>query len=54
MSDLKTELYSVEEKIKEIGAELQKNETKNSKVKDTFDKVKTDIRLSKEKVSSIT
>jgi len=33
MADLKNELYSIEEKIKEIGAELQKNETKNSKIK---------------------
>lgn len=33
MSELKGELYAVEEKIKEIGAELQKNETKNSKIK---------------------
>ncbi|ODM99910.1 Structural maintenance of chromosomes protein 3 [Orchesella cincta] len=33
MSDLKRELYAIEEKIKEIGAELQKNETKNSKIK---------------------
>lgn len=33
MSDLKRELYTIEEKIKEIGAELQKNETKNSKIK---------------------
>lgn len=33
MSELKRELYVIEEKIKEIGAELQKNETKNSKIK---------------------
>ena len=33
MSELKKELYAVEEKIKTVGAEMQKNETKNSKIK---------------------
>ena len=34
-------------------AEMQKTETKNSKAKDVFDKVKTDIRLMKEELSLI-
>lgn len=33
MSSLKKELASIEEKIKELGAEMQKNETRNSKIK---------------------
>jgi len=33
MADLKKELGKIEEKIKSIGAEMQKNETKNSKIK---------------------
>ena len=32
---------------------MQKTETKNSKAKDVFDKVKTDIRLMKEELSLI-
>jgi hypothetical protein len=38
MTSLKDELYAIEEKIKEIGAELQKNETKNSKIKSVITK----------------
>jgi len=53
MAGLKKELHKVEESIKQVGADMQKNETKNSKIKDTFDKVKTDIRLNKEKITNI-
>jgi hypothetical protein len=34
-------------------AEMQKTETKNSKAKDVFEKVKTDIRLMKEELNLI-
>ena len=33
MAALKAELVTLEERIKQIGAEMQKNETKNSKIK---------------------
>ena len=32
---------------------MQKTETKNSKAKDVFDKVKTDVRLMKEELNNI-
>jgi len=38
MSQLKKELHAIEEKIKELGAEMQKNETRNSKIK-YFDQI---------------
>ena len=34
-------------------SEMQKTETKNSKAKDVFDKVKTDVRLYKEELNGI-
>lgn len=47
MSDLKRELYAIEEKIKELGAEMQKNETKNSKIKLVMlnCRIKVDIKV---------
>merc|ERR1719460_3175611 len=39
--------------INKVVAEMQKTETKNSKAKDVFDKVKTDIRLMKEELNLI-
>jgi hypothetical protein len=37
----------------QVVAEMQKTETKNSKAKDVFEKVKTDIRLMKEELNLI-
>jgi structural maintenance of chromosome 3 (chondroitin sulfate proteoglycan 6) len=46
-------LNDVESQINQIVGEMQRAETKNSKNKDTFDKMKTDIRLLKDELSTI-
>jgi len=45
-------LADVESQINQIISEMQKAETKNSKNKDTFDKMKTDIRLLKDELAT--
>lgn len=46
-------LNEVESQINQIVGEMQRAETKNSKNKDTFDKMKTDIRLLKDELATI-
>uniref|UniRef100_A0A6G1S406 Structural maintenance of chromosomes protein n=1 Tax=Aceria tosichella TaxID=561515 RepID=A0A6G1S406_9ACAR len=46
-------LTDVETQINQIVSEMQKSETKNSKNKDTFDKMKADIRLLRDELSTI-
>lgn len=53
LSQLRDSLRGIEEQINFIVSDMQKTETKNSKAKDIFDKVKADIRLMKEEVSGI-
>merc|ERR1711899_122955 len=43
----------IEGEINKVVSEMQKTETKNSKAKDVFDKVKTDVRLMKEELNGI-
>ena len=45
-------LADVESQINQLISEMQKAETKNSKNKDTFDKMKTDIRLLKDELAT--
>lgn len=45
-------LSDVESQINQLISEMQKAETKNSKNKDTFDKMKTDIRLLKDELAT--
>ncbi|KAJ8873925.1 hypothetical protein PR048_024762 [Dryococelus australis] len=53
LAKLKEKLRETEGKINHIVSEMQKTETKNSKAKDIFDKVKADIRLMKEELAGI-
>ncbi|RWS06904.1 structural maintenance of chromosomes protein 3-like protein 2 [Dinothrombium tinctorium] len=46
-------LNDVESQINQIVSEMQRAETKNSKNKDTFDKMKTDIRLLRDELATI-
>ncbi|RWS27390.1 structural maintenance of chromosomes protein 3-like protein 2, partial [Leptotrombidium deliense] len=46
-------LSDVESQINQIVSEMQRAETKNSKNKDTFDKMKTDIRLLRDELATI-
>merc|ERR1712061_214422 len=46
-------LNEIEGEINKVVSEMQKTETKNSKAKDVFDKVKTDVRLMKEELNGI-
>ena len=41
---IRSDLAKLESDINRVVAEMQKTETRNSKAKDVFDKVKTDIR----------
>lgn len=50
---LKTQLNEVEGNVNIIMADMQKTETKNSKAKGNFDKLKGDIRLIKEEMVGI-
>jgi structural maintenance of chromosome 3 (chondroitin sulfate proteoglycan 6) len=45
MKKLRSKLHDIEADINRVVSEMQKTETKNSKAKDVFDKVKTDVRL---------
>lgn len=45
--------FNIETQINQIVSEMQRSETKNSKSKDTFDKMKADIRLLKDELSTI-
>ena len=47
------ELNKVENQINQIVGEMQRAETRNSKNKDTFDKMKTEIRLLKDEAAAI-
>ncbi|XP_042912934.1 structural maintenance of chromosomes protein 3 [Parasteatoda tepidariorum] len=49
----RTTLTNIESEINKIVSDMQKAETKNSKNKDVFDKLKTDIRLMKEEVAAL-
>lgn len=53
LDSLHEKLSSVEQQINQIVGEMQRAETKNSKNKDTFDKMKTDIRLLKDELATI-
>ncbi|OWF38325.1 structural maintenance of chromosomes protein 3-like [Mizuhopecten yessoensis] len=49
----KSKLEVLEAKINNLVSEMQKTETKNSKNKDTFDKMRADLRLMTEELQSI-
>ncbi|XP_029645024.1 structural maintenance of chromosomes protein 3 isoform X1 [Octopus sinensis] len=49
----KKKLEQIESQINSLVSEMQKNETKNSKNKDTFDKMRADVRLMKEELQAI-
>lgn len=53
LATLREELQTTETAINNIVSDMQKTETKNSKSKAIYDKVKGEIRLMKEQVSSI-
>ena len=53
MKTLRDDLAKVEADINKVVAEMQKTENKNSRAKDIFEKVKTDMRLMKEELSLI-
>ena len=53
MKRLRVKLNDIEADINRVVSEMQKTETKNSKAKDVFDKVKTDVRLMKEELNNI-
>ena len=47
MKKLRAKWGEIESEINQVVLEMQKTETQNSKAKDFFDKVKTDVRLMK-------
>ncbi|CAG2221323.1 Structural maintenance of chromosomes protein 3 [Mytilus edulis] len=49
----KSKLETLEGKMNNIVSEMQKTETRNSKNKDTFDKMRADLRLMTEELNSI-
>merc|ERR1712241_1141072 len=53
MRTLRGKLNDIEADINRVVSDMQKTETKNSKAKDVFDKVKTDVRLFKEELNGI-
>ncbi|XP_012256886.1 structural maintenance of chromosomes protein 3 [Athalia rosae] len=53
MATLKDELRTTEQSISSYVSEMQRTETKNSKAKDIFDKMKAEIRLMKEELGAI-
>ena len=53
MRDLRGKLNDIETDINKVVSDMQKTETKNSKAKDVFEKVKTDVRLHKEELNNI-
>lgn len=53
LDELLKTLADIETQINQVVSEMQKSETKNSKNKDTYDKMKADIRLLKDELSTI-
>ena len=53
MRDLRGKLNDIETDINKVVSDMQRTETKNSKAKDVFEKVKTDVRLHKEELNNI-
>ena len=53
MRDLRGKLNDIETDINKVVSDMQKTETRNSKAKDVFEKVKTDVRLHKEELNNI-
>ncbi|CAG9856359.1 unnamed protein product [Phyllotreta striolata] len=53
LKSLRTELGKIETSINGIVSEMQKTETKNSKAKGIYDKVKGELRLMREELSNI-
>nr|CAH7739327.1 unnamed protein product [Callosobruchus chinensis] len=53
LKQLRTELAKTETSINSIVSEMQKTETKNSKAKAIYDKVKGELRLMREELSNI-
>ena len=53
MRKLRSKLQAIEAEINKVVSEMQRTETRNSKAKDVFDKVKTDVRIFKEELNGI-
>ncbi|XP_012273466.1 structural maintenance of chromosomes protein 3 [Orussus abietinus] len=53
LSTLKEEIRTADQSISSYVSEMQRTETKNSKAKDIYDKMKAEIRLMKEELSAI-
>ncbi|XP_053978821.1 structural maintenance of chromosomes protein 3 [Hylaeus anthracinus] len=53
LATLKDEIRKADQNISSYVSEMQKTETKNSKAKDVYDKMKAEIRLMKEELSAI-
>lgn len=53
LDSLHEKVLEIEQKINQVVSEMQRAETKNSKNKDTFDKMKTDIKILKDELSCI-
>ncbi|XP_071572251.1 structural maintenance of chromosomes protein 3 [Temnothorax nylanderi] len=53
LTTLKDEIRKADQNISSYVSEMQKTETKNSKAKDIYDKIKAEIRLMKEELSAI-
>ncbi|XP_022671008.1 structural maintenance of chromosomes protein 3-like [Varroa destructor] len=53
LSEHKEKLQRIESEINQVVADMQRTETKNSKNKDVFDKLKADIRLMKDELSAL-
>ncbi|XP_063994564.1 structural maintenance of chromosomes protein 3-like [Diachasmimorpha longicaudata] len=53
LSNLRDEIKKADQNISSYVSEMQRTETKNSKAKDIYDKMKAEIRLMKEELSAI-
>ncbi|XP_015607337.1 structural maintenance of chromosomes protein 3 [Cephus cinctus] len=53
LASLKEEIRTADQSISSYVSEMQRTETKNSKAKDIYDKMKAEIRLMKEELSAI-
>ncbi len=53
MRELRNKLKRIEDEINKVVHDMQKTETRNSKAKDVFDRVKTDVRLMKEELNGL-
>ncbi|XP_044737873.1 structural maintenance of chromosomes protein 3 [Chrysoperla carnea] len=53
LAGLREELRKIESQINSVVSDMQKAETKNSKAKGIFDKVRAEIRLMKEEINNI-